>query len=494
MAVLPSVAWQARRWLLVGLLVLAGLALPRPAFASGPFLAAQSIGLTQGAPDESLTWAPVRVTNRVLNVRAAPSATSAVVGQLRMGDVVKPESLSADGRWWQIRQGGRMAYIWRDFAIPAEAQPVPVATAQALRPHALSTPGENGHPTLADLWEGTARFVVEVADTGLPLGESDTLRMANGELWSYLHASDRSAGAVDQCGARVAFPGCTVIYSSSNQGRSFSAPDPLVCQFACQRCPCSDLVDHVSQQQYPRVAVAGGVWHLVYEWRGNVMLRRSLDGLVWSAPEQVRHTGVWYLWYRGCPAEERIGRHPHVPYDYECLAGGPPGIWIEDGVVYVFFALGQNPSSMGCAYGTLGEPAGAYQRCAANPLFTGADSYGPLRAADATANRHFDFRTISSAEVLRVGDQLYMLYEGVRGPGPGAAGDTQFGLGVARSTSGQVDGPWETFPGNPLLVNLPGNVGLGHADLLVLDGKTLLFTSLDGTRRARLGLVWSAPK
>lgn len=478
------------RWTWALLLALVGLAVVRPA------LAASDTPLSS-LPEAIVTMpalAEVQVTAALLNVRAAPSANAAIVGRLRAGERVTPLELSADGHWWQIRHNGRTAYIWRAHTVQAQAQPIPADDSAAPAPAALGTPGLNDHPTLADLWAGKARFVLEQADTGLPLGESATMLMENGELWSFLHASDWSAGAVDRCGAAVAFPGCTVIYRSDDQGRSFSTPDPLVCQFACQRCPCSDVVDHISQQQYPRVAVADGVWHLVYEWRGNVMLRRSLDGLAWSAPEQVRHTGIWYQWYRGCAAEERIGRHPYVPYNYECLAGGPPGIWIEEGVVYVFFAQGQNPSSMGCAYGALGEPASAYRRCAANPLFTGAASYGPLRAADATANRHFDYRTISSAEVARVGSQLYMLYEGVRGPGPGDAGDTQFALGLARTTAGRADGPWETYPGNPLLVDLPGNVGLGHADLLVLDGKTLLFTSLDGARRARLGLVWATPK
>lgn len=106
----------------------------------------------------------------------------------------------------------------------------------------------------------------------------------------------------------------------------------------------------------------------------------------------------------------------------------------------------------------------------------------------------FDFRTISSADVLRVGDQLYMLYEGVRGPGPGDAGDTQFALGLARTIAGP--GRWSLgdLPRQPTAGRPARQRGVGHADLLVLNGKTLLFTSLDGVQRARLGLVWSAPK
>ncbi len=56
--------------------------------------------------------------------------------------------------------------------------------------------------------------------------------------------------------------------------------------------------------------------------------------------------------------------------------------------------------------------------------------------------------------------------------------------------TGQIDGPWETYPGNPILVDLPGNVGVGHADLIVIQGQTLLYTSLDGQKRSRLALVW----
>jgi beta-xylosidase len=106
------------------------------------------------------------------------------------------------------------------------------------------------------------------------------------------------------------------------------------------------------------------------------------------------------------------------------------------------------------------------------------------------ANRYFDFRTISSAEVVQIGDRTYMLYEGIRGPGPGDAGDSQFGLGLARSQTDRIDGPWEKYPGNPLLVDLPGNIGLGHADLVVVEGQTILYTALVRDRRSRLALVW----
>ncbi len=85
----------------------------------------------------------------------------------------------------------------------------------------------------------------------------------------------------------------------------------------------------------------------------------------------------------------------------------------------------------------------------------------------------------------------YMLYEGVRGPAQGDPGDSQFGLGLARSLTDRIDGPWEKSQGNPILVDLPGNIGLGHADLVVVDGQTILYTALEKDKRSRLALVWS---
>jgi len=352
-------------------------------------------------------------------------------------------------------------------------------------------PGTGGHPTLADFWAGRARFVVEVADTGLPLGESDTIVAGNGELWSYLHASQRSAGTVDRCGDPVEFPGCTVIYRSYDGGYTFQHDDPPVCQFKCQQCPCDSKRDHVDQQQYPRVAYNGETLILVYEYRARVMLRRSTDGLSWSAPEEIPLTGIWRFRLRNCAPAERIGSHPHVSHYCDCLVGGPPGVYVEGNRLYVFVGLGRNPGSMGCYHGAVDAPVGSLRKCTHNPLFTGAAEYGPLDEKGPQTNPFFDFRSISAADVQKIGDRYYMVYEGVRGPGPGDPGDSQFGLGLARSLTDQIDGPWEKFPGNPLLVDLPGNIGLGHADLVVVNGQTLLYTSLDGIVRSRLALVWN---
>lgn len=350
-------------------------------------------------------------------------------------------------------------------------------------------PPADGHPTLADFWDGTAEFVMEVIDTGLPMGESETIIMSNGEMWSYVHASDQSAGVVDQCGDPVPFPGCLVIYRSTDGGYSFNLDSP-VCNIPCNQCPCNSEQDHIDQQQYPRVAWDGETLHLVYEYRGMVFKADSTDGVNWTRVGQVPLTGIWHYWFRDCTKAESIGVHPHVNYDYQCLVGGPPGLHYEDNMLYIFVALGQNPGAMGCYKGSVDTTLDRFEKCSANPLFTGTETYGPIDLDGPETNPYFDFRTISSAKIQKIGDRYYMLYEGVRGPTPGAGGDTQFTIGLARSLTDQIDGPWETFDANPILVDQPGNVGVGHGDLVVIDGQTILYTSLDGEVRSRLALQW----
>lgn len=344
---------------------------------------------------------------------------------------------------------------------------------------------------MADFWDGNAHFVVDVEDTGLPMGESETIIMANGEWWSYLHASDRSAGAVDQCGDPVEFPGCTVIYRSQDAGASFQHDNPPICQFACQQCPCDVDRDHHVQQQYPRVSYDGDKLWLVYEFLGRTMLRTSVDGETFSPPQRVDHSGLWSS-NEWCGRNEKVNGHPFAIINIEqCMAGGPPGIFVEGDLVYVFVGLGQSPGGLGCFVGRRNQPPSSYGRCKSNPLLMGSQTYGPENLRGAEANPYWDFRILSSADVHKIGDQYYMLFEGIRGPGPNDPGDTQFGLGLARSVDGKIDGRWEMYPGNPILADVPANIGIGHADLVTAGGHTWLLTSLDGVKRSRLYLAYN---
>ncbi|MBL8155219.1 MAG: hypothetical protein JNM70_13630 [Anaerolineae bacterium] len=349
-------------------------------------------------------------------------------------------------------------------------------------------------PTLADFWDGLAEWVLETADVGLPIGESDTLLRPDGTYWSYLHASDQSAGIVDQCGEPVAFPGCLTLWRSADGAQSFALAEPM-CLMACQSCPCDDVRDHITAQQYPRVAVAeDGQHYLAYEWHAQVMLRRSDDGLNWSDWSYLLTPGgTWPSSYAPCTPTEKIGPHPNIRGEvHDCLVGAPPGLYIDGNTLYVFVAAGSAPGHMRCYKGDRHGDLGRLQRCQTDPLFEGAPEYGPTEITSGPEiAAYFDFRYVSSAEVMKVGDRYYMAYEGIRGPDQLERGmDTQFGLGFARSTTSAIDGPWEKFPGNPVIQPVAFNWGIGHADLLLIDGQTVMITATSQETRGRYVLRW----
>jgi hypothetical protein len=365
---------------------------------------------------------------------------------------------------------------------PLPTSELPPATATAVPQYA----------TLEEFWNGQAEWVLDIYDTGLPVGESDTVFQGDGVFWSYLHASHQSAGVVDQCGDPVAFPGCTTLWRSTDGGRSFRLDDP-VCLFACNSCPCvpGREGDQIDLQQYPRVFFTADQGYLIYESGGYVYLRTSADGLNWSPHSHIPGTWVWTHPYGLCQGPAVIGEHPHIHshLEYDCLMGGPPGIYIEGDTLYVFAAMGKAPGHMACLKGDRSAGAVAMQPCQSNPLFGAELGYGPVDVLGSEANPYFEFRTISSADVVRLGDHYYMTYEGIRGPSSFEVVDDQFALGLARSVGPEIDGPWEKFPGNPIIEDLPGNVGLGHADLLVIDGITYLYTATSPATRGRYVLL-----
>lgn len=209
-------------------------------------------------------------------------------------------------------------------------------------------------PTLADFWDGRAEWLMDAANVGLPVGESDTVRLPDGTFWSYLHASDRSAGVVDSCGQPVSFPGCTTLWRSAD-GLSFNLPAP-VCLMACSACPCDDARDHITAQQYPRVAFA---YHpdgrldrayMVYEWHAQTRFRASADGITWSVGLPINFpSGTWHTDFAACDAVARVGAHPNIQGEsYNCLVGAPPGIFLDGEMLYLFVGAGSAPANMRC--------------------------------------------------------------------------------------------------------------------------------------------------
>lgn len=354
----------------------------------------------------------------------------------------------------------------------------------------IQPPAGRTFATLEDFWNGIAEWILEEYETGLPIGESDTIYRGGGEFWSYLHASYQSAGVVDQCGDPVAFPGCTTLWKSYDGGRHFILENP-VCLFPCVSCPCDHGRDHIGQQQYPRVSFESDRAYLVYEFGAYTFMRTSTDGINWTPQVHVPETGIWHLDHAPCGAAQEIGEHPHIhsELEWDCLMGAPPGIYTEGTSLYVFVGMGRAPGHMGCLVGNRYNGAYGLRPCSSNPLFSADNGYGPVDVLGTDANPYFEFRTISSADVVRVGAHYYMTYEGVRGPSDLTVVDDQFALGLARSVNTVIDGPWEKYPGNPIIMDLPGNVGVGHADVVIVGEATYLYTATSTSTRGRYVLV-----
>ena len=381
--------------------------------------------------------------------------------------------------------------LWPTFTPTAKPTPKPLPRPPAGSPPYFAPARSAGQTpaSLDDFWAGKAVWVIDAYDVGLPMGESDTVYRGGSEYWSYLNASHQSAGVVDSCGDPVPFPGCVTLWKSTDGGRNFVLENPT-CLFPCASCPC-DANDHVQQQQYPRVVFDAGQAYMVYEWEARTYLRTSADGVHWSGPALVPDTGMWYSDRQPCSEIESIGKHPNTlrGLQFDCLAGGPPGLVITGDLLYVFIGLGQAPGHMGCLVGDKYAGVNGLRPCTSSPLFGSALDYGPLDAVGTAANAYFEFRTISSADVVRSGDHYYMVYEGTRGPSERYTRDDQFALGFARSAGPAIDGPWEKYPGNPAITDMADNWGIGHADLTMLGSTTYLYTTTSETTRGRYVLV-----
>jgi hypothetical protein len=367
----------------------------------------------------------------------------------------------------------------------------PTATPTETPPPTLTPlatlPADMAFGTLDEFWRGEARWAIELYDVGLPMDTSDTLYRGGGEFWSYAHADHRAAAIEDSCGDPVPYPGCVTLWKSYDGGENFSLVRPR-CLFPCDECPC-DEDDHVEQQQYPRVFVDGARTYMVYEWGGGTIMRVTDDGIHWSGEAWVLNSGVWYTVQRPCREEERVGPHPHVAPEFDCLAGAPPGIFVEGDQLYVFVGLGRAPGHMGCFVGDKRRGTADMRPCEANPLFGAETGYGPTEVEGMDANAYFDFRTISSADVVHVGERYYMAYEGTRGPSNPSVREDQFALGFARSVSDTIDGPWEKYPDNPVIMNVTDNWGVGHADIVIVGPATYLYTATSQATRGRYVLV-----
>jgi hypothetical protein len=459
--------------LLLSLLTGAGC-VPDPVASPSPTSTSRPTGTPTHTPSPTSTDTPIPTATPTLTPTSPPTPTAALTST----PTATPDLPTATP-----------APTLPPSPVPPTDTPAPPTAAPL--PFAPAPPPGRAFGTLDDFWAGAAEWALESPDVGLPVGESDTVYRGGSEFWSYLHASHQSAGVVDQCGDPAPFPGCVTLWKSHDGGLHFALENP-VCLFPCATCPCDPGRDHTQQQQYPRVFFDTDRAYMVYEWGAGTLMRTSADGINWSAEAHVPGTGQWDADPGTCAEAESIGEHPNIYAETEfgnCLVGAPPGVYVEGGLLYVFVGLGRDPGHMGCTVGNKYAGAGALRKCASNPLFGAELGYGPVEALGAAANPYFEFRTISSADVVRVGDHYYMAYEGVRGPSNPTVVDDQFGLGFARSVGPAIDGPWEKYPGNPVIMDLANNWGIGHADIVLVGPATYLYTATSPTTRGRYVLV-----
>ncbi|MCP4542966.1 MAG: hypothetical protein GY832_38100, partial [Chloroflexi bacterium] len=204
---------------------------------------------------------------------------------------------------------------------PPSPTPPPTDTPTPVPPTPVPQPAFSPAPppgrtfaTLDHFWAGSAEWVMESFDVGLPVGESDTVYRGGTEFWSYLHASHQSAGVVDRCGDPAPFPGCVTLWKSHDGGLTFGLEDPR-CLFPCTTCPCT--ADHPNQQQYPRVFFDVDRAYIVYEWGAGSYMRTSSDGVNWSGEAHVSGSGQWHADPGGCTEAETVGEHPNIYNEQE---------------------------------------------------------------------------------------------------------------------------------------------------------------------------------
>jgi uncharacterized protein YraI len=98
-----------------------------PAAAPAPAAAAAAPAAASGSN--------VKVTSATLNVRAKPSTSAAILGQLTQSESVAADAKTADGKWLRITYKGQQAFVWAAYttfsgtAAPAAAAAAPAAGA-----------------------------------------------------------------------------------------------------------------------------------------------------------------------------------------------------------------------------------------------------------------------------------------------------------------------------------------------------------------------------
>jgi hypothetical protein len=119
---------------------------PLPTTAPQPTAAPTTspITLTTTTTQTTSSLSPsLTITNEFANLRAGPDTNFELVGKLNQGQTASVLGKSADGKWWQIKNGAGVAWVFGELVqVNAAANGVAVAQAPALptKPPATATP------------------------------------------------------------------------------------------------------------------------------------------------------------------------------------------------------------------------------------------------------------------------------------------------------------------------------------------------------------------
>ena len=150
---------------------------PSPTAAPLPTAAPQPtpapIAATAVTTQTAVSAAPsLTITNEFANLRAGPDTSYDLIGKLNQGQTANVLGKSADGKWWQIKNGDGAAWVFGELAqVNAAANGVAVAQAPALptQPPATAAPIQ---PT-------ATAVLVAVAPTAAPATIAPTAIPAN---------------------------------------------------------------------------------------------------------------------------------------------------------------------------------------------------------------------------------------------------------------------------------------------------------------------------
>ncbi len=287
----------------------------------------------------------------------------------------------------------------------ADQNPVPD---QSISPDAAKP----GLPTLAQLWLGKAVFKTD--QTSVPVqggpGHREAFAVARGDISAktvYLyHRCFMPKGMTSIC-----------LSISNNNGDAFQTFKGVIVA------PDTGHIFSVA----PAIAKHGSKWLMVYEESHVAALywAESNDGVSWSKKGKLLNHGKGGTWDQGALAT--------------------PGILVEGGKVYVFYAgfpLGGKHMSIGFASGTSMTNLVKHP---GNPVFK------PPSAG-------WDKGQHSMGRLIREGGYVYMVYEGADTDFTCEA-KNRYGWGFARSTDLKT---WSAFSGNPLGVSAKKPYGCGN--------------------------------